>query len=349
MKRRCTLLLVFISWLLYGQQPWVKKGRILAPGFAGTRSSNLLSAPSVVKLKDGRLRLYFWTRDGEGHPSTEKGRALVNFIYAAEASPDDPMSWKLLKPDPLLSPNPLGKINDRGPGFPYVLRRDDGPWLLFYCTWGSWAPPGQISNRTALAVSHDEGITWSVMKEPLLALGEPGQWDAALTGSVSVLRTAPRKYQMWYTAGDYGPYDNGTRNLIAQIGHATSPDGLNWTKTRSPNPVLSARKNEIPRFEAVISKPCVVLLGRTYHMWYSRRVNDGRGYRLAYARSSDGIRWQRVLDDNVIPYSADGFDSQNLSYPNVIEMGDELWMFYVGNQFGATGIGLATMKKSAVP
>jgi hypothetical protein len=27
-------------------------------------------------------------------------------------------------------------------------------------------------------------------------------------------------------------------------------------------------------------------------------------------------------------------------------MGDELWMFYAGNTFGATGIGWATMKKS---
>jgi predicted GH43/DUF377 family glycosyl hydrolase len=152
---------------------------------------------------------------------------------------------------------------------------------------------------------------------------------------------------MWYTGGQYGPYDDGTRNLIAQIGHATSTDGIVWTKNKK-NPVLSARKNAIPHFEAVISKPCVIMLDGKYHMWYSRRVNDNRGYRLAYARSNDGMNWQRVLDDEVIPYSTDGFDSQNLSYPNVIEMGDELWMFYVGNQFGSTGIGLATMKKSAV-
>jgi len=43
-----------------------------------------------------------------------------------------------------------------------------------------------------------------------------------------------------------------------------------------------------------------------------------------------------------------GFGSTNQSYPNVIEKGDELWMFYVGNRFGATGVGWATMKKSAL-
>jgi predicted GH43/DUF377 family glycosyl hydrolase len=150
---------------------------------------------------------------------------------------------------------------------------------------------------------------------------------------------------MWYTGGEYGPYPDGTRNLIAQIGHAASSDGIHWEKTR-PNPVLSARKGDVSPFEAVNSKPSVLLLQGVYHMWYSRRVTDGKGYRLAYARSKDGVRWERVLDENVMPYTAGGFDSQNLSYPNVIEMGDELWMFYVGNQFGATGIGLATMKKA---
>jgi hypothetical protein len=29
-------------------------------------------------------------------------------------------------------------------------------------------------------------------------------------------------------------------------------------------------------------------------------------------------------------------------------MGKQLWMFYTGNAFGATGIGLATLDKSAL-
>ena len=175
MKAQITAMLLWnVSLTIGAEQSWVKRGRILAPGFAGTESSNLLSAPSVVKLRNGRLRLYFWARHGAGAASTEKGRALKNHIYAAEADPKDPTEWKLVRPDPMLSANPTGNINDAGPGFPFVVRRDDAAWLMYYCTWGSWAPKGQISNRTALAVSHDEGITWSVMKEPLLPLGKPG-------------------------------------------------------------------------------------------------------------------------------------------------------------------------------
>ena len=36
-------------------QPWIKKGCILAPGFAGEKSNRLLSAPCVVKLENGEL------------------------------------------------------------------------------------------------------------------------------------------------------------------------------------------------------------------------------------------------------------------------------------------------------
>ena len=83
-------------------------------------------------------------------------------------------------------------------------------------------------------------------------------------------------------------------------------------------------------------------------MWLSVYRMEGKGYRLGYARSKDGVSWQRSFDKEILPLTPDGFDSVNQSYPNVIEMGDELWMFYVGNSFGATGIGWATMNKSGL-
>ncbi len=345
-----TCLLLFpLNWQLKGQekaavqrlQPWIKRGRILEPGFEGTPSRKWLSAPSVVRLRNGRLRLYFWVRDDKG----------IGYIYAAEASPENPLDWKLVKQEPMLGPSPTGNINDKGPGFPFVIQRDDGSWLMYYCTWGSWAPPDEISNRTALAISHDEGITWKVLKEPLLPLGKPGEFDAGLTGSVYVMKTAPGQYEMWYTAGErYAILDwlsPGFKRGIVHLGHATSRDGINWVKDRCP--VLSPRLDSVKPYEAVVSKPSVLRMNGRYHMWFSVfSMGNPAGYRLNYARSDDGISWQRFAAEEVLPLSPDGFDSKNQSYSNVIEVGDELWMFYVGNDFGATGIGLATMKKSAL-
>jgi predicted GH43/DUF377 family glycosyl hydrolase len=318
-------------------QPWEKQGRIIAPGFAGPQSQSRVSAPSVVRLKNGRLRMYFWAT-GRGH----------HYIYAAEASPKNPYDWKLVKEEPVLGPSPNGNINDKGPSFPWVVQQDNR-WLMYYATWGSWAPPDELSNRTGLAISDDEGIHWKVLKEPLLPLGKSGDYDAGVTGSVAVLRTGPQTYQMWYTAGErYAILDwisPGFKRGIVHVGHAVSRDGVDWVKSQKP--VLSPRLDAAKPYEAVVSKPGIILMNGTYHMWLSVfTMQEGGGYHLNYARSRDGLAWERFADEEVMPLTPGGFDSNHQSYANVIEQGDELWMFYVGNTFGATGIGLATMKKS---
>lgn len=316
-------------------QPWVKKGRVLEPGVAGEKSTDRLSAPCVVRLKNGRLRLYFWT--------VGKGK---HYIFAAEADPEAPTRWRLVRDEPLLAPDPGSKVLDGGPSFPWVLPRTDGPWLMYFCAWGSWAPPGELSNRTCLATSDDEGLTWKVAQAPLLPLGPKGSFDGGLTGSACVLRPAAKDYRMWYTAGERYEKIEGVNRGIVHIGYATSPDGVSWK--RHPEPLLSPRLDKVKPYEAVVSKPSVVVLDGVYHMWLSVFSMEKKGYRLGYARSRDGIRWERALDQEILPLAPDGFDSANQSYPQVIEVGDELWMFYAGNQFGATGIGLATMKKSAL-
>ena len=76
-------------------------------------------------------------------------------------------------------------------------------------------------------------------------------------------------------------------------------------------------------------------------MWYSRRIGRKESSLLGYAVSQDGITWQR-RDDlmNLLP-SEDGWDSQMICYPCVFEHRGQRYMFYNGNYFGKTGIGLA--------
>jgi hypothetical protein len=62
--------------------------------------------------------------------------------------------------------------------------------------------------------------------------------------------------------------------------------------------------------------------------------------------SKDGVNWERFADEEILPLKPKGFETKTQFYPNVIEMGDELWMFYAANVPGGTGIGLATMPKS---
>ena len=379
-ERRCATvllaLLVCIAWEVarpaaqaehQSPQHWIKRGVILSPGFAGPQSSKLVSSPSVIRLSNGRLRMYFWAADGV--PPWHG----THVILAAEADPANPFVWHLVSDQPMLGPDPSGNVRNRGVGFPFVLPRKDGPWLMYYGTWGTWAQTEALSNRTGLAASDDGGLTWRVVRETVLPLGAPGSYDAGLTGSVDVLRESAGRYLMWYTAGErYVRF--GARNRgIVHVGAAQSSDGINWTK--APRPAIAARLESVDPYEAVVSKPYVLKINGVYHMWFcvyamapgakpsaagpeyrgeqdqdrskwERITQAERGYHIEYARSVDGVNWQRQADQPVMSLTPGGFDSRNQSYPAVIDMGSQLWMFYVGDEFGSTGIGLATLDKS---
>jgi len=351
------------------QQNWAKRGVVLTPGFAGPESSRFLSSPSIIRLDNGRLRMYVWTADGV--PPWLRGNHI---ILAVEADPADPLHWQVISKTPMLGPDPDSNIRDRGVGFPFVLPRRNAPWLMYYSTWGSnWLEKQELTNRTGVALSHDQGLTWQVAREDMLPSGPPGSFDAGAIPSVAVLRMGKNDYLMWYTAAEkYVPF--GTINQgILHIGTARSRDGIYWDKFQQP--ALSAREGAGIPYEACLARPAVLKLDGVYHMWFGvyrmapgshpsetgsagkalskeagvkRKATDGGSYRIEYARSSDGVNWVRYADQPVLPLTPGGFDSHSQTYASVVDMGDEIWLFYTGDGLGATGIGLATLDKKAL-
>ena len=61
---------------------------------------------------------------------------------------------------------------------------------------------------------------------PILPLGNPGEWDDTEAGYVHVLYDGSM-YQMWYSGSP--------QQYTYRIGYATSSDGLNWTKDTQNN------------------------------------------------------------------------------------------------------------------
>ena len=218
-------------------QRWTKRGVIAAPGFAGPQSSAFVSSPSVVRLEDGRLRMYVWVADGA--PPWLNGRHVV---IAAEADPAHPAKWQVSRWAHGRTASPRSPIRDRGVGFPYVLPRSDGPWLMFYGTWGGdWQAKQELLNRTGLALSDDRGLTWRVVEEDLLPSGPPGTFDAGAIPSVGIVRNAHDDYLMWYTAAEkyvrFGDVNQG----ILHIGGARSRDGIRWDDFERARPASACR------------------------------------------------------------------------------------------------------------
>ena len=342
------------------KQRWIKRGVILEPGFAGPPSSKFVSSPSVVRLEDGRLRMYVWVADGS--PPWLEGRHI---IVAAESDPANPFRWSVVSRGEMVGPDPASKIRDRGVGFPYVLPRKDGPWLMYFGSWGGdWTAKQELTNRLGVAESHDQGLTWKVVNEDILPSGPPGSFDAGAIPSAGVLQKSADEYLMWYTAAEryvrFGDINQG----ILNIGAARSRDGIRWEKLSEP--ALLAREEDADPYEACLARPVVLELDGTYHMWFgvydmapglrpdaasgpspegTKRAGTGGSYRIEYARSTDAVNWIRFPDQPILELTPNGFDSTSQTYVSVVDMGEQLWLFYTGDGLGATGVGLATLEK----
>jgi predicted GH43/DUF377 family glycosyl hydrolase len=119
---------------------------------------------------------------------------------------------------------------------PCVVRIADDRFHLYYCGGGQVTrnQKQEWEFRVYMATSKD-GITWNKEPKPLLPLGPKGSWDEHSHAGPCVLRLDD-EFHMWYLgSGDR----NGKRAW--RIGHATSPDGRNWTKS-GKTPVLDVGK-----------------------------------------------------------------------------------------------------------
>ena len=73
------------------------------------------------------------------------------------------------------------------------------------------------------------------------------------------------------------------------------------------------------------------------------------GSSIAYFLTQRGLRpvvFEKTRAAGGPSGASAGMCRQHYADPAIIDMGSQLWMFYVGDEFGSTGIGLATLDKS---
>ncbi len=113
----------------------------------------------------------------------------------------------------------------------------------------------------------------SYTKNPVLQSGAKGGWDAGALGSMTVLKVG-KVLHMYYEAwGIRGHSSQDYRSL--QIGHATSRDGLHWTKDPA-NPVLPKGTASAWDREGTWD-PFVLYEDDMFKMWYGDGMDDYGG------------------------------------------------------------------------
>jgi hypothetical protein len=119
---------------------------------------------------------------------------------------------------------------------PCVFQVAENRFHLYYCSGGRITKNGkQVWEFKLYMATSEDGIRWTKEPNPILPLGAEGSWDDSSHAGPAVLKLEDG-FHMWYLGS--GNYKGKT---AWRIGHATSPDGRNWTKSGT-EPVLDIGK-----------------------------------------------------------------------------------------------------------
>lgn len=299
---------------------WRKLGRILeTPRNLGWIQCTGALLP-FVEEREGRHRLYFSARD-------EHGRTHVAY---ADLDLANPVSTLRLCDAPLLTLGPLGAFDDNGVTMTWMVNQGARKYL-YYSGWAlGVSVPFYLF--VGLAISDDGGATFR--RSSAGPVMDRSAADPIMASAPTIL-VEDGLWRAWYVSCVKWEIEDGRPKHFYHICYAESYDGIIWK--RSGRVCIDFRSID----EYAIARPCVLKDRDCYRMWYCYR---GDVYRIGYAESLDGLQWERKDDLAGIATSAEGWDSEMVTYPFVFDYDGRRHLLYNGNGYGRTGIGLAVLE-----
>lgn len=317
--------------------PVRKLGIVLEPAYPWERDNTATFCSTLIRLDDGRLRLYYTTVGGGGLG-----------ISVAESA--DGLHWERLMLDQAPHEGrPTNRLTLRGVPRqdticqPQVLRLPDGRWRMLY--WHHQHGWGRLGYTYTVAESAD-GLDWRVpdFNAPALVChwpGDPARTTPEQALADKALRSNDANYV--YYNPRLGCYEQFSQWLLdarperrveqdnapmvnRMIQRRVSADGLRWS---APELVLQADARD-PWDQQFYH------LAVQYHQdWYigslgHYRVENGQQTQdLELVFSRDGRTWQRPLRGGFIPREPGGRDSEGVYPPNAwIDRGAEWLCLY---------------------
>jgi predicted GH43/DUF377 family glycosyl hydrolase len=305
---------------------WVKKGLIFSVDDLNHFAYSHCHKPTPLVIDDKTIRIYFGVRDKDSKTRT-------TFI---DVDKNNPSEVKYVHDKPVLDLGKIGAFDDSGANVCSVVRHGEDIYMYFI----GWNPSTTVHTRNAIgmAISKDNGLTFNRVYDGSIL--DRNKEEPYYTGAVDVRRESDDVWRMWYTSGTEWKMVNNKPEIWYHIKYAHSLDGIDWVRD---NVLCIPPSNPL---EAT-ARPSVIFKDGKYMMWFSKRsisgfrTNKQAQYRAGYAESKDGIKWTRTDEKSGIDVSGEGWDSEAIAYPYVIDAGDRFLMFYNGNGFGKSGFGYA--------
>ena len=312
---------------------WEKKGRVFNPeDVQGREWLDCFAQGPATLIFDEFVRVYFSTR-----PKPDSKGQFVS--YSAFLDLDRSNLKRVLQ----VSKNPILQLGERGSFdeygvYPVSVIRDKEKVYAYY---GGWTRCESVPFNVAVgcAVSTDSGQTFERVGEgPILS----HSIDEPFIISGPKIRKFNDVWYLFYIAGRKWVLDAGKPEPVYRIRMASSTDGISWNKYGSDliDPVLGNNEAQ--------ASPDVFYKDGMFHMYFCYRHGTGyrghaRGYRIGYAYSHDLHSWHRKDGLTGLDVSDQGWDSEMVAYPHVFNLDESWYMFYLGNQVGRCGFGLAEL------
>ena len=291
---------------------------------------NSHTTPIASILIDDRIRVYFSCRA----KIDDNGNFISNSGFV-DLDKDNPKNILYIHDKPLLKLGVYGSFDEFGIMVTDVICNEDKIYM-YYAGWqrlGGGTAAYQV--MLGLAISEDKGLTFKkVSKGPIMGIDF---YDPISIGNVSVIKEK-NKWSIYYTNLTEWKLTGEKPSYEYEIKHASSTDGIFWQKS---NRVMIGIKNGFG-----VATPTVHKINDKYHMWFGfRKLYDKEGkvgsYLIGYASSINGVKWFRDDELSGIEKSEEGWDSEMICYPDLVQTENKLYLFYCGNGFGKDGFGYA--------
>lgn len=302
---------------------WRKLGRVYAPPGDQWWARQYAHLPTVDVLAD-RLRVYFAGLD-------EHNFGRPGYV---DLRREDPTQVIQVVAEPILDLGQLGTFDDCGVVPSHVMHHDGKIYFYYVGFQRAERVPYMLFTGLALGDTATGAFT-RYAPTPILDRTPAEPYSRS---SPFILKEGDT-FKMWYWSCQFWSTEAGApphyNNVIR---HATSADGIHW----ETHPHLCI----VPDFpdEYSAGRPSVFWEAGQYHMYFSMRAHS-TPYFIGYATSPDGIHWLRQDHEAGITMSATGWDSEMISYPYIVQVDGQRYMFYNGNAHGKTGFGVAVLER----
>lgn len=311
---------------------WNKLGLIFTPDTNYSWSQTHAQVPTLDILSNKIWRVYYCARDSGN-------QSRISYFDVEAGNPSRVLYRHNL---PILELGRLGTFDDAGM-MPSSIVTVEGVKYLYYTGWNvRKSVPYQ--NTIGLAISRDGGQTYERAGEgPVLGLS---LHEPYFIGTATVIHEGG-VWRNWYAACTGWEIIDGNAEPRYHLKYAESQDGIEW---RRDGKVAIDFKDAN---EGGLARASVLRHGNRYLMWYAYRSTRGyrtdrqKSYRIGYAESLDGIDWMRMDERAGIDVSDTGWDEDMIAYPHVVQNETTFFLFYNGNGFGKSGIGVAMRQGDA--